>query len=252
MKLFEPFFNRSKSTPAPVPNRNPIRQYASCDCFETKPNSRAWKEVSLHDARQDIGSEEWKALEAYIERVRKNGETEFDPIKGIGIENWEKIVALPPSIGSLQSVKFITFYGSHLVRIPPEIGELSNLEEFDIYTSYCLHWLPYEITRCTKLKSSRISTRALYGNFKYRPPFPQLPSKIAELAPAVCSICRNEFDERGPLQAWISLAVATDVVPLLVHACSKACLDRLPSPPDGYVPNWHRGGLRVQQPPRFF
>lgn len=38
-------------------------------------------------------------------------------------------------------------YGSNLVRIPPEIGAMTSLEEFTPYTSYRLHWVPYEITR---------------------------------------------------------------------------------------------------------
>ena len=32
---------------------------------------------------------------------------------------------------------------------------MANLKELDIYTSYKLHWLPYEVTRCPKLKLSR-------------------------------------------------------------------------------------------------
>jgi hypothetical protein len=32
---------------------------------------------------------------------------------------------------------------------------MSSLENFDPYTSYRLHWLPYEITRCPNLRSSR-------------------------------------------------------------------------------------------------
>ena len=60
----------------------------------------------------------------------------------------------------------MNLYGSGLVRIPPEVGEMTALEDFDPYTSYRLHWFPFEITRCPKLKDSRVSTRALYGNFK--------------------------------------------------------------------------------------
>ena len=68
------------------------------------------------------------------------------------------------TISKLTRVKELRLYGSDPVRIPPEIGELEQLEIFDIYTSYRLHWLQFEITRRTNLKSSRISTRALYGN----------------------------------------------------------------------------------------
>ena len=74
----------------------------------------------------------------------------------------------------LTAVKHLVLYGSNLVRIPPEIGAMSSLEEFTPYTSYRLHWFPYEITRCRKLSRSTVSTRALFGNYKLRPPFPRL------------------------------------------------------------------------------
>jgi hypothetical protein len=47
---------------------------------------------------------------------------------------------------------------------------------------------------------------------------------------------------------WISLRVATDVLPLLVNACSRGCVEALPTPPDGYVATPHRGGPEVVQP----
>src|SRR4051794_934109 len=93
----------------------------------------------------------------------------------LGWEKYNQIVVLPPTIAKLKSVKVLSLYRSNLVRIPPEIGEMTSLEEFDPYTSYRLHWLPYEITRCQNLKRSRVSPRALFGNYKYRPPFPRLP-----------------------------------------------------------------------------
>ncbi|MFJ1796392.1 hypothetical protein [Kitasatospora griseola] len=51
-------------------------------------------------------------------------------------------------------------------------------------------------------------------------------------------------------QAWISLHTSgADVLPLLVNACSGACLVSLPSPPEDDVPTWHRGGRDLVQPP---
>src|SRR4029450_7239360 len=72
----------------------------------------------------------------------------------------------------------LNLYGSSLVRIPPEIGEMESLKEFVPYPSYRLHWFPYEITRCTKLRNSTVSTRALYGNFKFPPAFPRLDADM--------------------------------------------------------------------------
>jgi hypothetical protein len=206
----------------------------------------------LHTEVQDTNSDAWNSLEAYIAEVRDDGSDELDPMSGICRERWEQVVTLPKSIGTLKSVRFLSLYGSHLVRIPPEIGDMTNLEEFDPYTSYCLHWFPYEITRCQHLKRSRVSTRALYGNYKYRPPFPRLPQISPTLTPSVCSVCGGPFLPQGPQQMWISLWVATDVLPLLVHACSDRCIARLPQPAKGYVQRPHRGEVDLEQPPSSF
>ncbi|MFE3235278.1 leucine-rich repeat domain-containing protein [Kitasatospora indigofera] len=172
-------------------------------------------------------------------------------------------MTLPPSIAKLTAVKRFVLYGSNLVRIPPEIGAMTSLEEFTPYTSYRLHWFPYEITRCSKLVRSTVSTRTLFGNYKLRPPFPRLqPSQgsVADLdltalnpgrwgTPAIrsCSVCDQPIKQHGLRQAWISLRVATDVLPLLVNACSATCVDTLPQGAEGYVQFPHTGG-NVDQP----
>jgi hypothetical protein len=207
-----------------------------------------WQELTFHDEIQNMQCDAWKSLETYILKVAADGSDELNPIAGIGPEKWEQITTLPSSIWTLQSVKVLNLYGSHLVRIPPEIGEMTNLEEFDPYTSYRLHWFPFEITRCKNLRLSRVSTRALYGNYKFRPPFPRLPSISCHFTPASCSVCHGPFTSSGPRQVWISLAVATDVLPLLVHACSAECIEQLPAPARGYVSKPHQGGLDVEQP----
>src|SRR5690349_14849801 len=106
---------------------------------------------------------------------------------------------------------------------------------------------PYELTRCANLRDSTVSTRAIYGNFKHRPPFPALQPRGAlaeagaDLDPGVwgvdtidaCSVCAGPIDPGRFRQVWISLRVATDVLPLLVNACSTACVQELPAPADG-------------------
>lgn len=265
-KLFRPRFNQRLGTPQAEFRPNPVRRYASCHCLDTQyevgedevdeegaeergVRRREWKELLFHTEAQDTNSDAWKSLEAYIAKVRDDGSDEFNPISGIGWEKWEQIVTLPKSIGTLKSVRYLSLYGSHLVRIPPEIGDMTNLEEFDPYTSRCLHWFPYEVTRCRHLKRSRVSTRCLYGNYRYRPPFPRLSQISSTLIPTVCSACGGPFLPQGPQQVWISLWVGTDVLPLLVHACSDGCVDNLPEPARGYVQRPHRGGLDLEQPP---
>ena len=226
-----------------------VNERPTCDCLEPQYKNRRWPTLRLHSDRQDTGSDAWKRLLDLVDKAADDGRLDFEPAKELGWEQWWTIVELPRSIAKLKAVKRLKLYGSGLVRIPPEIGELGGLEEFDPYTSYRLHWLPYEITRCASLKDSRVSTRALYGNYKYRPPFPKLPqTDVDEVVPANCSVCRGKFAPSGPLQRWISLRVATDVLPLLVHACSDGCIARLPKPPDGYVQSAHAGGNNLRQP----
>ncbi|MHC3456208.1 leucine-rich repeat domain-containing protein, partial [Streptomyces prasinus] len=62
------------------------------------------------------------------------------------------------------------------------------------------------------------------------------------------SVCDLPIGQTGLQQMWISLRVATDVLPLLVNACSSACVAALPSGARGYIPTPHTGG-RVDQPP---
>jgi hypothetical protein len=147
-------------------------------------------------------------------------------------------------------VKKIWLYGSRLKRIPPEIGEMEALEYFDPYTSYDLHWLPYEITNCKNLKSSRISTRTLYGNFKNRMGFPNLiHNPIRYLGNTVqCSICGKEMSYGQTNQLWISLWVGSDVMPLLANLCSIECENKLPQPAEDYVQYAHKGGADLKQP----
>jgi hypothetical protein len=221
-----------------------------CSCLDAQYDAKPFEELNFHPEIQDTKSEAWEKLEKSIETAASSGATEFEPRVEMSAELWRQIVTLPTSISKLTSVRKLNLSGSHLVRVPPEIGDMANLEELDFYTSYCLHWLPFEVTRCRKLKRSSFSTRALYGNYKYRPPFPRLgcgPAKFGTLTEN-CSVCRKSCTPGSMRQVWISLLVATDVLPLLVNACSEDCISQLPKPTYGYVEYPHQGGLGVTQP----
>jgi hypothetical protein len=214
-----------------------------CSCLAPQYTTQPWHELEFHLEEQDTSCDAWKRLLEIIERCAAKGDEIFAPSTEFTWEDWIKIITLPATIAKLTRVKEFRLYASNLICIPPEIGNMKELEVFDVYTSYRLHWLPYEITRCANLRSSTISTRALYGNYKYRPPFPRLPSKAASSVPKRCSVCGETLEAGFTIQVWISLRIATDVVPLLVHACSQRCVDALPSPPAGYISHAHTGGL---------
>lgn len=241
-----------------------MRDDPSCDCFD-QYTMQEWSELKFHAEKQDTECDGWRHLQDLVEEAAADGREEFAPGYEMTQEEWRQIVTLPPTISKLKSVKHLLLYRSYLVRIPPEIGEMTNLEEFTPYTSYRLHWFPYEITRCKKLKRSTVSTRALYGNFKFRPPFPKLQPdrsstkglELDNLPPGIwgtesiitCSVCNRSLKDSGLYQVWVSLSVATDVLPLLVNACSEECINRLPKSVDEYVQGSHKGGLNVNQPP---
>lgn len=244
-------------------------RYPSCNCFDQYKARKKWPKLKFHSERQDIECDGWKRLLDLIETAAEDGREEFAPRSEMSHEEWIQIVTLPATISKLKSVKTLTLYGSHLVRIPQEIGEMTSLMYFDPYTSSRLHWFPYEITRCKNLWGSRVSTRALYGNYKFRPPFPKLQPNLSStndlnldsLQPEIwgsetiktCSVCDQSLEKYGLYQAWLSLAVAkeplaTDVLPLLVNACSEECIRKLPKPADDYVQKLHKGGSNIDQP----
>lgn len=246
-----PCFVEANGEPAPG-EPDQANRYARCGCLigvgyghEQEPPHAP----RFHTEVQDTDCEAWSALLSYIDDLADAGGAVFAPARELGRELWSQIVTLPASIARLERVESMALYGSHLVRIPPQIGAMKSLRSLDPYTSYRLHWLPYEVTRCLALSKSRFSTRTLYGNYKFRSPFPDLEVERGP-EPEICSVCDQPAEQFQ--QAWISLLVATDVLPLLVNACSKRCLESLPSPPQQYVPGPHRGGAGVQQPGRGF
>ena len=224
-----------------------------CQCFSQR-HAKHGQLSSLHCEPQNTECEAWQRLLHLTDLAIESGAEYFDPLREFTLEQRAEIVTLPRKIAELKSVKKFCLYGSYLTRIPPEIGEMDALESFDPYTSYFLHWFPYEITRCRKLKNSRVSTRAIYGNMKFRPPFPHLnqpenQDAFAYLTPEHCSVCNAALDQSNICRRWISTRVGTDILPLLVNACSKNCIDSLPPTPENYVDGPHAGGHHIQQPP---
>jgi hypothetical protein len=200
---------------------------------------------------QDRNSPAWKKLCDYVDKVALEGREEFSPLKELGPELYFQIYTLPESISTLKKVKKMLLYGSTLKRIPPEIGEMESLEYFHPYTSYDLHWFPYEIINCKNLKDSTVSTRALYGNYKFRMGFPSLTHNPVryEGSTVKCSICKKEMGWQETNQLWVSLWVGTDVLPLLANVCSNECESAIPAPPENYVPHPHKGGVELKQSP---
>jgi hypothetical protein len=230
-----------------------------CKCFDQHHAQAINRGVHFHRDRQDISAPGWQHLLALIDAAAADGREEFCPLNEMTPEERRQVITLPTAISKLTAVKHLVLSASNLVRVPPEIGRMTSLEEFRPYMSRRLHWFPYELGRCPNLVRSSVSTRSLYGNWKYRPPFPKLrqgPAPVRDLDPwlwgatsiVACSVCDEPITEWGIRQVWLSARVATDVLPLLVNACSDACVEALPRGADGYLPVPHTGGRRVVQP----
>lgn len=190
----------------------------------------------------------WALVTRLAEEASRARADIFEPAAHIPWENWQDVITLPAGVQDLTHVRELRLYASHLRRLPPEVGAMRSLTSLDIYTSYSLHWLPYEVTRCAKLTSSRMSIRALYGNRKTRLPYPRLSGPVDALSPQTCSICDRSFGENAPHLWWTTQRVGSDDVPLLVHSCSDECTKSLPRPPPGYFAKPHKGGGGVGLP----
>jgi hypothetical protein len=234
-----------------------------CSCFDQVRVQPPGKGVRFHSERQDTSAPGWLHMLALIDEAAADGREAFKPLVEMSPEERRQVITLPPSIGTLTAVKHLVLYRSNLVRLPAEIGAMEGLELFEPYTSRRLHWFPYELTRCKNLRDSTVSTRSIFGNFKYRPPFPVLrqePLPSGDLDPGLrgadainsCSVCDGPITEWGIRQVWLSAVVATDVLPLLVNACSDACVETLPEGAESHVRVPHSGGPGVVQPGTYY
>ncbi len=237
--------------PVPPPGKRPM-----CTCFNFRGSKHHGLPV-LHSEIQDTSCDAWRIVIENIEVAATRGDNILEPLAGLDGGQRQQIVTLPASVGQLKKVRELRLYSSHMVRMPPEIAGMTALEYLDVYTSYRLHFFPYEITQCRMLKHSRVSTRALYGNYKHRPPFPHLKlpenhEALSQLTPPFCSVCARPLADSAPVRRWITLLIGTDCLPLLVTACSMRCIRALPTPPTDYVQVPHAGGHHVVQPPARF
>jgi hypothetical protein len=219
-----------------------------CGCLEAHTRKGPPKVPKLHVDDQVTDVPGWLELVDLVRASAVKRAHVLEPSARIDGEDWMEVITLPAGIEDLQAVRELRLYGSHLRRLPPQIGRMSALENLDVYTSYSLHWLPYEVLRCQRLASSRMSTRALYGNRNTRLPFPRLAKPVEALIPGTCSVCDRAFGETGPEVFWMTLRVGTDIVPLLVHSCSRDCTLSIPKPPKHYFERPHKGGRGVGMP----
>jgi hypothetical protein len=183
-----------------------------CRCLDPQYEKGKWSELKLHTDQQHTTCSGWTRLLELIDQAANDNREEFSPGREMTPEQWSQITTLPASIGKLKSVKHLILYGSSLVRIPPEIGEMSSLQQFSPYTSYRLHWFPFEILRCTNLKRSTVSTRALWEF--------QISSTFSEAAATTRSVHANEMHCLR-LLLWRRCSDAVLGIVRRCHGCSS-------------------------------
>ena len=232
----------TKAAAARVESRN------HCACLSRRGNSGRPSVPNLHVEDQAVSASGWPLVTRLIDHAARTHAGVFEPAAQLSWQDWQQVTTLPAEVQNLTDVRELRLYGSHLRRLPPEVGAMKSLTNLDIYTSYSLHWLPYEVTRCAHLATSRMSTRALYGNRKTRLPFPRLSGPIDSLRPKTCSVCDQPLGKSPPQVWWTTQRVGTDDVPLLVHSCSDECTKSLPQSPAGYFARPHKGGAGMPAP----
>lgn len=257
MSIYSRILGRSKKSAFPVAftvdpqtlaAASRVERGGHCGCLASRTKKGTPSVPNLHVTQQDVSALGWQLLCEQIANESGSGRMVFEPSATVPADLWATVITLPPELQRFRKLRQLCLYGSHLRRLPPEIGRLDALEDLDIYTSYSLHWLPYEVLRCDKLRRSRMSTRALYGNAKTRLPFPRISGPIDALLPKTCSVCDQPFGTQLPQVFWTTQRVGTDIVPLMIHSCSQACLAKVPDAPNGYHARPHCGGGGVGMP----
>ena len=223
------------------------------ECNQLMADTTFWKPKCFHAESKSLTKKAWDVVCEIFDDAEQKNTAEIDLAKLMDKEDYCALNTLPETIGNLKALRKLTIYGSSISYIPREISGCENLREFVPYQSHRLHWFPYEIKQCQNLIRSTISTRALYGNYKTRNPFPSLKQAkwVWNSDNDSCSICGKISETLQ--QHWISERIATDVVPLLVSVCGIDCLSKVGDyVVENYIPYPHQGGLTVLQPPTHF
>jgi len=167
-----------------------------------KKNPLIWRNSKLHKDKRAITKRAWNIVEEIFDKAAKKGIRKLILSEHMDRADYNALNTLPASISKLKDLRELDIYRSQISFLPRQIMHCENLQIFTPYTSYRLHWFPYEMTKCN-LKQTTISTRALYGNYKLRSPFPDL-SKEAWIWPDgddFCSVCLKKGTSLD--QYWI-------------------------------------------------
>ncbi len=158
-----------------------------------------------------------------------------------------RVGRLPPSVRLLTHVRFLDVSQSNVAVLPRQIGEMAALEELNALGCYCLHYLPFELSRLPRLRVLRVHGMSHYGfrGSSYPVLMPAAPPSLQLSCAAVlaargralppvlaeqlssqldrCCLCRRAT--AGVLQTWVRVVVCSETVTLLASTCSRACAE---------------------------
>jgi uncharacterized protein (TIGR02996 family) len=236
---------------------------SAVSCIQCMPNPGDVSSPSyFHLEPQDRKSSGWMRLLELIDEAVADGRETFDASHGMTAKQIMEIRTLPESVAKLKKVRNFYFTNSYLIRLPAEIGEMTELEKLDLSHAARLHWFPYELTKCRKLKRLICQSTHLYG---YTGQFPSLDvgsdvslgrkemetlhvNGVDRKPDRICSLCFSTFEDRRRYRFWTTLRFAGEPLPFLVNSCSELCLARLPESPTTFPQRPHRGGPNISYP----
>ena len=154
----------------------------------------------------------------------------FSPGAGDSPEGWPDRSVPSTIAGTHNHPRVRAAEVSGLIAIPLRLADQAALPFSPVHLE-AAPLTPSPIAKCLELTDSGVTPATCTATTR-----PHALSRLAaeapdRLDPATVQLYDGPFPSSRPIQRWISLWVATDVVPLLVHSCSDRCIDALPQPP---------------------
>lgn len=224
----------------------------ACECYGVPLRSGAGLRVHGVAESHRSACAEYRKLDEFMREERGLRELRLTGV--LSPEEAMQIRALPPSLANWSgTLETLNLYGTNLVELPREVGQLRKLTTIVIHTSYCLHYLPYEVMHCPRLCHLSASPGAIYGEKGNKFPALRVPAavrtlkdlslaaclefgltipeslrELRDMAKTMfpCSTCRQKWVGPNAALFWVTKMIGQQSMALLIHACSKECVRR--------------------------
>ena len=137
-----------------------------------RPSGNNWLSAQDREALEALyhatGGPNWSRNDGWLEEdmlwwwgvsMREQGK-----IIGLSLENAQLTGPIPPELGQLTDLEWISFSGNQLTGpIPPELGSLTNLKSLDLSNNRLTGPIPPELGNLTNLESLHLDGNQLTG-----------------------------------------------------------------------------------------